>query len=305
VSEEWAAGARAFCNKLWNATRFALLNGAVVGELPPSSKLSAPDRWILSRLQATLAEADRRYEQFELARACEVLYRFTWDEFCDWYLELAKGPLTRGGVEAERTRLVLGHVLDVVLRLLHPVVPYVTETLWTTLTGKESVVIAPWPTLDEGRPDPAAESDLNEIMRLVTEVRRFRSEQGIKPGRKVAARLNGIEGSAAAPHEAEIRSLARLEVPGPEFQPGARLPVGGVVVEIDLAGAVDYAAERRRLEKDLTVVRKELEQVTAKLDNDQFVARAPGEVVEQMRVRQDRAKGDISRLLAQLEELPS
>jgi valyl-tRNA synthetase len=305
VSEEWAAGARAFCNKLWNATRFALINGAVVGELPPSSELSAPDRWILSRLQATLAEADRRYEQFELARACEVLYRFTWDEFCDWYLELAKGPLTRGGVEAERTRLVLGHVLDVVLRLLHPVVPYVTETLWTTLTGKESVVIAPWPTLDEGRPDPAAESDLNEIMRLVTEVRRFRSEQGIKPGRKVAARLNGIEGSAAAPYEAEIRSLARLDVPGPEFQTGARLPVGGVLVEIDLAGAVDYAAERRRLEKDLTVVRKELEQVTAKLDNDQFVARAPGEVVEQMRVRQDRAKGDISRLLAQLEELPS
>jgi valyl-tRNA synthetase len=305
VSEEGAAGARAFCNKLWNATRFALLNGAVVGELPPTEELSAPDRWILSRLQATLAEADRRYEQFELARACEVLYRFTWDEFCDWYVELAKGPLARGGAEAERTRLILGHVLEVILRLLHPVVPYVTESLWTALTGRESVVIAAWPTLDEGRPDPAAESDLGEIMRLVTEVRRFRSEQGIKPGRKVAARLNGIEGSVAAPYEAEIRSLARLEAPGPEFQAGARLPVGAVVVEIDLAGVIDFVAERRRLEKDLTVVRKELEQVTAKLDNGQFVARAPGEVVEQMRVRQDRARADISRLLAQLEGLPS
>jgi valyl-tRNA synthetase len=139
----------------------------------------------------------------------------------------------------------------------------------------------------------------------VTEVRRFRSEQGIKPGRKVAARFTGIEGSVAAPYEAEIRSLARLEAPGPEFKPGARLPVGGVVVEIDLAGAVDFVAERRRLEKDLTVVRKELEQVTAKLDNAQFVARAPGEVVEQMRARQERASVDITRLLAQLEELPS
>ena len=305
VSEEWAAGARAFCNKLWNATRFALLNGAVVGELPPSEELSAPDRWILSRLQATLAEADRRYEQFELARACEVLYRFTWDEFCDWYVELAKGPLARGGAEADRTRLILGHVLEVILRLLHPVVPYVTETLWTALTGRESVVIAPWPTLDEGRPDLAAESDLSEIMRLVTEVRRFRSEQGIKPGRKVAARLAGIEGSVAAPYEAEIRSLARLDFPGTDFQPGARLPVGGVVVEIDLAGAVDFVAERRRLDKDLTVARKELDQVTAKLDNAQFVARAPGEVVEQMRVRQERAKADITQLLAQLEDLPS
>jgi valyl-tRNA synthetase len=305
VSEEWAAGARAFCNKVWNATRFALLNGAVVGGLPPAEELSVPDRWILSRLRATLAEADRRYEQFELARACEALYRFTWDEFCDWYVELAKGPLARGGVEAERTRLVLGHVLEVILRLLHPVVPYLTETLWTALTGRESVVIAPWPTLDEGRPDAAAESDLSEIMRLVTEVRRFRSEQGIKPGRKVAARLNGIEGSAAAPYEAEIRNLARLEIPGPEFKAGARLPVGGVVVEIDLVGAVDFVAERRRLEKDLTLARKELEQVTAKLNSDQFVARAPDEVVEQMRVRQDRARADISRLLGQLEELPS
>ena len=145
VSEDWAAGARAFCNKLWNATRFALLNGAVVGELPPAEELSAPDRWILSRLQATLAEADRRYEHFEFAQACEALYQFTWDEFCDWYVELAKGPLAPGGAAAERTRLILGHVLEVILRLLHPVVPFVTETV-DRPDREESLVIAAWPT---------------------------------------------------------------------------------------------------------------------------------------------------------------
>jgi len=305
VSEDWAAGSRAFCNKLWNATRFALLNGAVVGGLPPSGELSTPDRWILSRLTATMAEVDRRYEQFEIARACEALYRFTWDELCDWYLELAKGPLARGGVEAANTRLVLGHVLDVVLRLLHPVIPYVTETLWTALTGAESVVIAPWPSLDEGRPDPVAESDVLALMRLVTEVRRFRSEQGVKPGRKLAARLSGIEGSVAAPYEAEIRALARLELPGPGFSSGAQLPVDGVVVEIDLAGAVDYVAERKRLEKDLGLVVKELAQVSAKLDNDQFKSRAPGAVVEEMRARQARAEIEINRLRSQLDGLPS
>src|ERR1039457_5640864 len=147
VSEEWAAGARNFCNKLWNATRFALLNGAVADQgMPSPEALSAPDRWILSRLSAVTAEVDELFERFEFGKACDALYHFAWDEFCDWYLELAKAPLTGAeAAAANATRRVLGTVLDTLLRLLHPVIPFVTDELWTALTGGECVMSAPWP----------------------------------------------------------------------------------------------------------------------------------------------------------------
>ena len=149
ISEEWAAGSRNFCNKLWNAVRFALLNGAHVPvALPRSAALPVPDRWILSRLSAVIAEVDQLFEAFEFGKVCDVLYHFAWDEVCDWYLELAKVPLTSGDEQAaaETTRQVLGFVLDQLLRLLHPVMPFVTEELWTALTGEDSVMVAAWPT---------------------------------------------------------------------------------------------------------------------------------------------------------------
>ena len=152
VSEEWVAGSRNFCNKLWNAVRFAQLNGvrptagADERGLPPPVGLSVPDRWILSRLAAVTAEADALFEQFEFAKVCDLLYHFAWDEFCDWYLELAKPALTgTDEAAASATRQVLGEVLDRLLRLIHPLLPFVTEELWTALTGGESVVIARWP----------------------------------------------------------------------------------------------------------------------------------------------------------------
>src|SRR5260370_32494533 len=145
VSEEWVAGARNFCNKLWNAARFAQLNGAVAGgALPPASELSAADRWILSRLGAVTAEVDALFEQFEFAKVCDALYHFAWDEFCDWYLELAKPALTGPDeAAAHATRRVLGEVLDRLLRLIHPLLPFVTEELWTAPTGGRSVGCAP------------------------------------------------------------------------------------------------------------------------------------------------------------------
>ena len=150
VSEDWAAGARNFCNKLWNAARFALMNGAVADQGLPE-RLSTVDRWIVSRLAAVTAEVDELFERFEFAKACEALYHFAWDEFCDWYLELAKTVLAKTALTgpdndaAAATRQVLGVVLDRLLRLLHPILPFVTDELWTALTGRESVVIARWP----------------------------------------------------------------------------------------------------------------------------------------------------------------
>ena len=129
--------------------------------MPPTEELSTADRWILSRLHETVAEVDALYEDFQFAKASEALYHFAWDEVCDWYVELAKLPLAAGGAEATRTRAVLGSVLDVLLRLLHPTVPFVTETLWTTLTGDESLVIATWPTPDASRHDAAASREIS------------------------------------------------------------------------------------------------------------------------------------------------
>ena len=208
VGEEIVAGSRNFCTKLWNATRFAMLNGATTdGELPAGC--TGADAWILSRLHEVIAEVDALYERFEFAKIADVLYHFAWDEVCDWYLELAKISLASAG--ADGTRRVLGEVLDTLLRLLHPFVPFVTETLWTSLTGGESVVIAPWPTAEQTRIDRAAEAEVAGVQAVVTEVRRFRADQGVKPSARVpAARLHRRWPGAGL----EIRTLLRLGEPG-------------------------------------------------------------------------------------------
>ncbi len=304
ISEEWAAGSRNFCNKLWNAVRFALLNGAHVpaAELTPAA-YSVPDRWILSRLSAVIAEVDELFEQFEFGKVCDVLYHFAWDEVCDWYLELAKVPLASGDEgAAETTRQVLGFVLDQLLRLLHPVMPFVTDELWTAMTSQDSVVVAPWPAFSYT--DPAAEAEISSMMALVTEVRRFRSDQGLRPGQRVAARLVGIEATPLAGHEEQIRSLLRLTGPADGFAASASLAAEDITVELDVAGAVDVAAERRRLEKDLAAARSEAEQAERKLANADFTAKAPAAVVDKTRQRLAAAQSDVARLQDRLSALP-
>ncbi|MFN8076067.1 MAG: valine--tRNA ligase [Kineosporiaceae bacterium] len=311
IGEEAVQGSRNFCTKLWNATRFALMKGATVdGPLPAAQELSVVDRWILSRLAAVVAQVDAGYEDYQFAKTTDALYHFVWDEVCDWYIELAKLPLDGGGRAAEVTRRVLGEVLDVVLRLLHPVAPFVTETLWTALTHGESLVVASWPVLAERTgvvADKAAEAEVEALQKLVTEVRRFRAEQGLKPGQKVAARLSGLDaaGSALGGHEAEVRSLARLTEPGEGFAATATLASGEVEVELDLSGAIDVAAERKRLEKDRQVAVKELEQVGKKLGNEQFLSKAPADVVAKIRERQAAAEAEVARVDERLAALPA
>ena len=304
ISEEWAAGSRNFCNKLWNAVRFALLNGAHVPEAAAfdAAALSVPDRWILSRLSAVNAEVDELFEAFEFGKVCDVLYHFAWDEVCDWYLELAKVPLASGDqAAAETTRQVLGFVLDQLLRLLHPVMPFVTEELWTALTGEDSVTVAAWPTYSFT--DAQAEAEISSVMRLVTEIRRFRSDQGLRPSQRVAARLAGIEGTPLAAHEEQIRALLRLNPPADGFTASAALEVEGITVELDVAGVIDVAAERRRMEKDLAAARSEADQAERKLGNAEFTAKAPEAVVAKTRQRLEAANADIARIEQRLEVL--
>ncbi|MEV6986709.1 valine--tRNA ligase [Sphaerisporangium sp. NPDC051017] len=306
ISEDWVAGARNFCNKIWNATRFALMNGATTAaDLPAPADLTVADRWVLSRLQAVVAAVNAGYDDYEFAKISDQLYHFAWDEVCDWYVELAKIQISAGGEVADRTRLVLGHVFDALLRLLHPIVPFVTEELWRALTGGPSVMTAPWPEPAHAYADQPAENEIAALQELVTEVRRFRSDQGLKPGQRVAARLR-FGGTALAAHEVAIRSLLRLDDPTASFTATARLAVGEeAVVELDTAGAIDVAAERRRLEKDLTAARKESAQAAGKLGNEQFMSKAPDDVVAKVRARAAQADADIARLEAQLAALPA
>jgi valyl-tRNA synthetase len=300
VSEDWAAGARNFCNKLWNAVRFALINGAVTGAgLPAPDQLTAADRWIGSRLAAVTAQVDEYFAQYEFAKACEALYHFAWDEFCDWYLELAKASLAASGEAAQATRMVLGVTLDRLLRLLHPFLPFVTDELWTALTGGESVVIAAWPMADTSRADPAAEAEIAAVQAVVTEVRRFRSDQGVKPSQRVPARVTGAGGGETA-----IRHLLRLQEPGRSFTTTASLTtVGGVRVELDLSGTIDIAAESARLGKDLAAAQKELATNTAKLANPAFTGKAPEAVIAKVRARVATAQSEIVRIRAALDGL--
>jgi valyl-tRNA synthetase len=300
VGEDDVRASRNFVTKLFNATRFALLNGAALGPLN-DGELTDADRWILGRLEEVRAEVDSAFDSYEFSRACESLYHFTWDEFCDWYLELAKTQVADG---LAHTTAVLAAALDTVLRLLHPVIPFVTEALWQALTGQESLVVADWPEHSGVDVNPVAAQRITDMQKLVTEIRRFRSDQGLADRQKVSARLSGIDTADLSTQVGAVTSLAWLTDPGPEFSPSASLEVGLkggiVVVELDTSGTIDVAAERRRLEKDLAAAKKELASTTAKLGNADFMAKAPEAVVDKQRERQRVAREETDRITARL-----
>ncbi|GAB18099.1 valyl-tRNA synthetase [Gordonia effusa NBRC 100432] len=308
VGEDHASSSRNFATKLFNATKFALMNGAKVGDLPPRDQLTVADRWILDRLDEVLAEADSGFESYEFSKACEALYHFAWDEVCDWYLELAKVQINSGDqARADATALVLGNVLDPLLRALSPVIPFVTETLWKALTGGESVVVAPWPQAAGATVDAVARTHIEDLQKLITEVRRFRSDQGLAPNQRVSAELEGTDAAGLGQSRAYIDSLAKLDTAGDGFTATAtievRLSSTTVVVRIDTSGSVDVEAEKRRAAKDLAVAEKELAQTSGKLGNEQFLSKAPDHVVDKIRARQKLAQEEIERLTAKLDSL--
>jgi valyl-tRNA synthetase len=304
IGEDHARASRNFATKLFNATRFALMNGASPAPLPAAADLTDADRWILGRAEEVRAEVDSALDNYEFSRGCEALYHFAWDEFCDWYLELAKVQLAEG---ITHTTAVLAAVLDTLLKLLHPVMPFVTETLWKALTGGESLVIAEWPTPSGFAVDLVAAQRITDMQKLVTEVRRFRSDQGLADRQKVPARLTNVTAADLDSQIPAVTSLAWLTPASDGFAPTAsvevRLSRGTVAVELDTSGTVDVAAERRRLEKDLAAAEKELKGTTAKLDNEAFLAKAPVDVVDKIRGRQQLAKEEVDRITARLASL--
>ena len=304
IGEDHARASRNFATKLFNATRFALMNGAAPAPLPAADALTDADRWILGRLEEVRAEVDSALDAYEFSRACEALYHFAWDEFCDWYVELAKVQIADG---ITHTTAVLAAVLDTLLKLLHPVMPFVTDVLWKALTGKESLVIAQWPASSGTALDPVAARRIGDMQKLITEVRRFRSDQGLADRQKVPARLVGVGEAGLGGLVAPVSALAWLTDAQADFSPTARVEVrlsGGTVgVELDTSGTVDLEAERKRLEKDLAAAQKELAGTTAKLGNEAFLAKAPGDVVDKIRERNKLAGEEVDRISARLSAL--
>jgi valyl-tRNA synthetase len=309
LAEEWVEGARRFANKLWNAARFVLMQldgGELQAGLPPDSELALEDRWILSRLEAARAAADDAFAAFDLSGVSKALYHFVWDEYCDWYLELAKLRDDRAAKQ------VLAHVLDVALRLLHPVMPFVTEELWQALPGREgSLMRAPWPAADPQRSATAVEAEFSALREVVTELRRFRADHGLVPTTKLSvlavaepARLPVLERSLAG-----IRRLGGVDSweftdrPPSDDGPVGTVVVSGAELSIPLAGVIDLDEERTRLERELERARGEVQRAQQKLANAGFVAKAPEAFVQAERDKIAEWEATVDKLSVQLEDL--
>src|SRR5205823_5800925 len=231
------------------------LDGRALAELeaaglPPTGELPLPERWILSRLAQVTASVDEGFERYEFAQGVQKLQAFFWDEFCDWYLELAKLPLGEGGASRERAQRVLAGVQGAILRLLHPVVPFVTEELWDRLGGDGRLITARWPEADRAAVDEAADGAMAAVIEIVSAIRRFRSEHKVAPSKKIAALVvpaDAGQESALGELGAQIRALAGLAqfelIAGRDPQPKEqRLVAAGATVVIPLEGVVDIGA---------------------------------------------------------------
>ena len=314
-----------FCNKLWNAARFVLINteGEDCGLGDGEVELGLPERWIVSLLQRTERETRAALEQYRLDLAAQAIYDFTWNEYCDWYLELSKTVLTgpdTGPARLRGTRRTLLRVLEAVLRLMHPLMPFVTEEIWqrvAPLAGKTgpSIMLQPYPAPDPAKEDTGAVEHMTWLKELILAIRRVRGELDLPPGRKIPVTLVGpsdaersrLGGKEVAPH---VRALARVDSID-ILEAGAPLPksatalVGDLEVHVPLEGIIDKDAEIDRLERQLGKLGKNLGRSRAKLENPSFRDRAPAEVVEKERRRAAELESSIGKLETQLEALRS
>lgn len=307
-------GYRNFCNKLWNATRYVLMNTQDFDTGVDASQpieLSLADRWIISRLQTLESEVVRQFEQYRFDLAANLLYEFTWNEYCDWYLELAKPILNKdSSVAAKRgTRKTLVRVLEALLRLLHPVMPYITEEAWQAvapLAGKQgdTIMLQPYPQADDRQVDLAAEAELDWVKHFIMGVRRIRSEMDIAPSKPLPVLLLKASAQDQAwlnNNRIYLMTLAKLEsieilADESDAPESAMSLVGDMNILIPMAGLIDKDAELARLDKEITKLKSEFERLNAKLNNESFVARAPEAVVAKERDKLNDIKSALTNL---------
>ena len=309
-------GYRNFCNKLWNAARYVMMQceDKDVGVNGEPVELTLADRWIISQLQRTEAEVTRHLDQFRFDMAATALYEFIWNQYCAWYLELSKPVLWDETASAERqrgTRRTLVRVLETALRLAHPFMPFITEEIWQRIApmagvSGDTIMLQPWPVAADDRIDAEAEGDIEWLKGLILGVRNIRGEMNIAPGKalEVLLRKVGTEDQRRlSENEAFLKKLAKLESitvlsDSDEAPLAATALVGELEVLVPMAGLIDKDAELARLDKEIGRLQGEVKRIGGKLGNEGFVAKAPPAVIEKERAKLDEAE----KALAQLSE---
>jgi valyl-tRNA synthetase len=299
LSADRITGYRNFANKVWNAARFVLMNEVQSPESKVQSLegLSLADRWILSRLQRAVGEVRQALDEYRFNEVAAGLYQFIWHEFCDWYLELSKIALDSGDAKAQaQAKQTLATVLDAALRLLHPLMPYISEEVWHGLHPDrvdDSIMIQPYPKVDTELIDEDAERRMTLLMDTIRSVRNIRSEMNLPPGQELAVIIFPSTESVEAElrqNEAYIRRLARTgevryQKDGERPRGAALAVIDGAEIHVPLVGLVNLQEESKRIEKEIGKVANDLASVQRKLGDAKFIERAPEEVVEEQRER--------------------
>ncbi|HMQ54480.1 MAG TPA: valine--tRNA ligase, partial [Anaerolineae bacterium] len=322
MSMERVAANRNFCNKIWNATRFVVSNqdlslAAGVGSTWNLSGLTMPDRWILSRLNRLTGEVTRLIDGYNFGEAGRQLYEFFWSEFADWYIEVAKIRLYDTDPRAQQTvRHLLSHVLDRVLRMLHPYIPFVTEAAWQHLPdvqAGEALIVAEWPKESPLLHDPGAEAEMAILIEVIRTVRNIRSEYNVEPGKQIKAVIvAGAHHALLSRHVDILTTLARLDVDSLVLKPVIKAKPeqavgqvisGGIEVYLPLAGLIDLQAELERVRKDLAFLENGIKASQSKLNNKSFVQKAPPAVVTKERERLADLETQLAKVQERLKEL--
>ncbi len=308
--------ARNFANKIWNASRFALMNleGFSAADIDISGELGTADRWILHRLNETSRDITRLIDAYEFGETGRLLYNFIWDDLCDWYIEFAKLSLYgEDQVSKRKTQSVLAYVLDRTMRLIHPFMPFISEEIWQHLPHEEgeTVMLASWPVYDSAFENPEAVAEMNSLMDIIRAVRNIRAEVNVPMSKKVELQLKPVNAQMASIIDRNADYIRRfcntseyvasLELVAPDKAMTA--VVTGVELYLPLAGLIDIAQEITRLEKEIQHLNSEVERVEKKLNNPGFVAKAPEKVIEEERAKMADYSDKRSIVITRLEEL--
>jgi len=316
-------GYRNFCNKLWNAANFVIENtdGQDTGINGEAVDLSPVDRWIISALQRCEQDVTRHLDAFRFDLATQALYEFVWDEYCAWYLELVKPVLWDENAPLERqrgTRRTLVRVLEVILRLAHPFMPFISEEIWQRIKGQagvsgDTLMLQPWPVANEARIDAAAEGDIEWVKQLMLGVRQIRGEMKISMAKRIdviLANANGEDLRRLNDNAPLLNKLAKFEsvkvlAAGEQAPMSATALVGDMQVLVPMAGLIDKEAELARLDKEIQRLEGEAKRVGGKLANEGFVAKAPAEVLEKERAKLAEAEQALANLVEQRGKIAS
>ena len=305
-------GYRNFCNKLWNAARYVLMNTEDIDS--GDARLSAADTWIRARLRRTVADVHRHFDQYRLDLAAQAIYEFTWHEFCDWYLELSKPVLqsdSASAAEIRGTRQTLLEVLETLLRVLHPLMPFITEEIWQQVAPRagiegDTIMLQPYPSAQSGGDSGDAVDDIEWVRQFILGIRQIRGEMDIPPGKALPVLLQNAEArdtARAATYAHLLERVGRVEsiralAPAEESPASATALLGDMRLLVPMKGLIDVDAERQRLDKQRERLQADLGKARGKLGNPNFVNNAPAEVVTQERQR----AAEFERKLEQLDE---